>query len=388
MTQLDRLAALLLRDRDALLAHWRKKVRELPSAKSLDTPTLNDHIPLLIGELALAMRSGSEEPVEGRVESSPPAHGLQRFEVGFDIEEVVAEYGMLRACILEMADQQQIDMRGMPLQLLNSVVDDAIGTAVKTFAAFQALEVQRRRQEHLAFIAHDLRTPLSAISMATRVLEIHLPDGTIDNDGKKMLRTLRRNVEQLDGLVNNVIQENTALLTELGVQVERRTFDLWPLVEALVLDLHPVAGKNNTRLVNEVPDDLSVRADAGLLRRIFQNLIVNAIEYAPGGTVRIGASLQGPDGPVECWVIDDGAGIPAALIGRIFEPLETDPQRDGTGLGLAIVKTFVEAHDGQVSVSSVESQGATFRFIIPNAPTPVPINGVRDEKSATKAVLP
>jgi signal transduction histidine kinase len=147
-------------------------------------------------------------------------------------------------------------------------------------------------------------------------------------------------------------------------------FDLWPLVEALVLDLHPLAGKTSTQLINEVPDDLSVRADAGLLRRIFQNLIVNAIEYTPGGMVRIGASLQAPDGPVECWVIDNGAGIPAARIEHIFEPLETDPERDGTGLGLAIVKTFVEAHDGKVSVASVETRGASFRFTIPNMPAP------------------
>jgi two-component system phosphate regulon sensor histidine kinase PhoR len=113
-----------------------------------------------------------------------------------------------------------------------------------------------------------------------------------------------------------------------------------------------------------VPDDLDVRADAALIRRIFQNLIANAIRYAPGGEVAVGARLGG-DGVVQCWVTDNGAGIPADRIDKVFDVLETDPEHDGTGLGLAIVKTFVEAHGGTVTVQSVEGQGSTFLFTLP-----------------------
>jgi two-component system phosphate regulon sensor histidine kinase PhoR len=66
-------------------------------------------------------------------------------------------------------------------------------------------------------------------------------------------------------------------------------------------------------------------------------------------------------------VADNGAGIPRERLEKVFEALETDPERDGLGLGLAIVKTFVEAHDGKVEVESVEGEGSMFRFTLPRA---------------------
>ena len=66
---------------------------------------------------------------------------------------------------------------------------------------------------------------------------------------------------------------------------------------------------------------------------------------------------------------DNGAGIPADRVNKVFEALETDPERAGVGLGLAIVKTFVEAHDGKVTVESAVGKGSTFRFTLPRAPT-------------------
>jgi two-component system phosphate regulon sensor histidine kinase PhoR len=115
-----------------------------------------------------------------------------------------------------------------------------------------------------------------------------------------------------------------------------------------------------------VPDDLVVYADASLLRRVFQNLIANAIKYTPRGEVVLGARELGAAGAVECWVSDNGSGIPEALLEKIFDKGETDPaSAGGTGLGLAIVKTFTEAHGGQVTVESKEGVGSTFRFSLP-----------------------
>ena len=127
-----------------------------------------------------------------------------------------------------------------------------------------------------------------------------------------------------------------------------------------------MAGTASTQLVNVVPEDLAVFADASLLRRVFQNLIANAIRYTPQGVVVIGARDLGAAGAVECWVRDNGAGIPAAELEKVFDQLETDPEnQDGVGLGLAIVKMFVEAHDGKVTVESKEELGSTFRFTLP-----------------------
>ncbi len=367
MIDLIKLAALIRRDRDALLSRWREQVRQLPSAKHLDTPTLNDHVPTLLDELAAALHSQSEETIpEALREGSSPEHGLQRVLDGFDIEEVVAEYNILRGCLHDLADRNGLSLQGKPFHIVNRVLDGAIGLAVQSYATQQALEVQRRREEYLAFVAHDLRTPLNAISLAARVLELRLPERGTNAETSQMLKALRRNVLQLEGLVSKVIEESTNLQTELGVKLQRRTFDLWPLVEALIHDLNPVAGTASTQLINKIPDDLVVYADASLLRRVFQNLIANAIKYTPRGEVIIGARELGAEGTIECWVSDNGAGIPAEFLEKVFDKGETDPANEGgMGLGLAIVKTFTEAHGGIVTVESKEGVGSTFRFSLP-----------------------
>ncbi len=361
------LADLIQQDQEALLLQWREQVRALPSAHDLDVPTLNDHIPGQLGELVFALRSKSDETIaEALLDGSSPAHGLQRLKEGFDLEEVVAEYNILRGCIHNLATRHGLSLQGAPFHILNRVLDGAIGTAVQTYATQRAVEVQQRREEYLAFVMHDLRTPLNAISLAANVLERTLRHGENHAETPRMFNALRRNVRQLETLVTKVMEENTNLQTEMGVKLERRHLDLWPLVEALIHDVHPIAGTSSTKLVNEVPDDLTIFADASLLRRILQNLIANAIGYTPRGTIVIGAENRSPDGAVVCWVTDDGAGIPAGMVDKVFEKFESDPQKEtGSGLGLAIVKTFVEGHGGIITVESREGYGTTFRFTLP-----------------------
>ncbi len=363
---LDRLAALIGQERDALLFSWRQQVRELPSARNLDVPVLNDHIPLLLDELVAALRTDSRQTIpEALVEASPPAHGLQRLEEAFDIQEVVAEYNILRGCIHDLAEKNGLNLQGESFHVLNRVFDQAIGLALQTYATQQALEVQKRREEYLAFVAHDLRTPLNAISLATRVLELTFEERTARAETAKMLKTLGRNVQQLHLLVEKIIEENTNLRTEAGVKLERRHFDLWPLVEALIHDLRPVAGTGSTQLINKVPHHLMIFADASLMRRVFQNLIANAIKHTPRGKVIIGARAQDTEDGVECWVSDTGVGFPEAQLERVFDELEPGAaEAGGLGLGLAIVKTFVEAHGGRVRVESKEGSGSKFYFTL------------------------
>lgn len=360
------LADLIRRDSASLLLQWRQQVRELPSARDLDVPTLNDHIPELLEELTMALRVKSEGTIaEALVRGTPPAHGSQRFQDGFDITEVVAEYNILRGCVHDLADVHGLVLQGRPFHILNQVLDSAIGLAVQTFATQSALEVQRRREDHLAFVAHDLRTPLNAISLTASVLEATFQPDDPNGETARMFKSLQRNVEHLESLVNNVLEEHGSLRTEVGVKLVRRTLDLWPLVEGLVHELKPVAGTASTQLTNAVPEELVVFADADLLRRIFQNLIANAISYTPHGEIRIGAAER-PDGTVECWVKDNGKGIPPEVLPTVFDQGTGDPEkRESHGLGLAIVKTFVEAHGGKVNAESIHHQGSTLRFTLP-----------------------
>lgn len=369
-TDLRSLAALIRRDRDSLLAGWREKVRGLPSARSLDAPTLNDHLPVLLEELAVALENNSDESIaEALTAESPHTHGLQRLKDGFDIAEVVAEYNIMRGSIHDLAADNALNIQGKAFHILNRVLDGAIGLAVDTFATQRALEVQQRRDEYLAFVAHDLRTPLSAVAVAARVLELSLATPSSAADSARMFRTLHRNVRSIEAMVSKVLEEQANLGEAGDVQLVRRTFELWPLVENLVAAIHPESGTPRTRLINEVPDALEVFADAQSLRRILQNLIDNALGYTPEGEIRIGARALA-DGSVECWVGDTGPGIPPELIDRVFEKGESDPGKAGrTGLGLAIVKAFVEAHGGTVSAESPSGRGATIRFTLAAAPT-------------------
>ncbi len=370
---LAELAALFARERPAVLARWREQVRQLPSARHLDNPTLIDHMPSLLDKLVEALKAGSSRSVaEGIDDSAAQIHGLQRLKEGFDIEEVVAEYSILRGCIHDVATEHDFNLQGKPFHVINRVFDGAIGIALQTYASERAHEVQQRREEYLAFVAHDLRTPLLAIALAGRFLEQTLPQRGYGADTARMLRTLRRSHQQLDELVRKVMEENANLQSDTGVRLQRREFDLWPFVEAVIEELHPVANDASTQLVNDVPDDLMVFADASALKRVLQNLITNAIRYSPRGMVSVGAGESSAGDSIDCWVSDNGAGIPQARLANVFDKGETDSLDDGgKGLGLAIVQAFAEAHGGNVAVESQMGQGSTFRISLPtraNAP--------------------
>ena len=365
--ELQQFAHLVRREAANVLDTWRQEVAKLPSAQQLSVPVLNDHIPGLIEELATAFESRTDVSItDALMIGTPVAHGEQRVVDGFDIVEVVAEYNILRGCLHDLAVDNGMNMAGKAFHILNRVFDGAIGLAVESYAIQQAKEVQHRREEYLAFVAHDLRTPLNAIALTASILEDPDPEAITPADRARLFTSLTRNVSHLKNLVNKILEENTNLATELGVKLVLRKFDLWPKVEGLIHDIRPIGGSGSVVLLNEVPMDLVVFADASLVKRIFQNLIGNAITHTLRGEVRIGAMERAEDNLIECWVSDTGKGIPAHRLGEVFQKGEGDPDRvESSGLGLAIVKTFVEIHGGAVHAESVEGEGCTIRFTLP-----------------------
>ena len=370
--ELKRLADALRREKHHLLDAWRSQVRQLPSAEGLDVPTLNDHIPDLIDELASAMEIDTGTTVvESVLEGTPPAHGAQRLQDGFDIVEVSTEYNIMRACVHDLAEREEIEMQGEPFHVLNRVLDAAIGVAVTAFSEHRLREARQRREEYLAFVVHDLRTPLNAIALAMNYVEKSLGKPVNTGAENMVWQLLRRNVRQLEELVGKVLAENVNMEEEAGLKIVQRRVDLWPLVESVRLALLPIADASATRIENSIPPDLVVYADASMLRRIVQNLVNNAISFTAGGTVVIAANMRPTDSLVEVTVTDDGEGIAPERIGLVFEKLESEPGRDGSsgmGLGLAIVKAFVEAHGGEVTVASQVGEGSAFRFTLPADP--------------------
>jgi len=366
--QSKKLAALIRAGKEELLATWRAQVRELPSARHLDVPTLNDHLPGLLDELADSLELGDDRTIaENLRDGTPPEHGAQRVDDGFDIIEVVSEYNILRGCVHDLAEANEVHLNRNVLHVLNMVMDGAIGMAVQTFSDEKAREIQERRQEYLAFVAHDLRNPLTAISMAASILGSAIREQQEDEQTTRLVATLHRNVGHLEALVAKVLEENANTVSDDGLALERRHFDLWAMVGTVVQSMAPVAERAGTRLVNSIPLDLVAYADSNLLRRVFQNLLGNAIAYTKDGEIRIGAERSEAKGGLACWVTDNGSGIDKERLVSIFDRGEGDKERvDSTGIGLAIVKTFVEAHGGKVHAESENGHGTTVRFSLPD----------------------
>ena len=332
----------------------------------LTGPSGNDCVRFRSSRLALAAGT-TESVLDLQLHDSPKIHGGLRLRAGFDIVEVVAEYNILRELLSNLAERQNVDITGEPNRILNRVIDRAVALAVDTYAKEKALEMQQRREEHLSFLIHDLKTPLSAIHAAGRILETSLAGDTLTGRVGNMLDIVRRNALRLNALITTASQEqyNLAASTAEQVKVAHREFDLWPVVQAMIWDLRALVENVPVQIINAVPENCVVYADPVLITQVFQNLLSNAIKYTAKGEITVGASPTEVN-KVRCWVRDTGTGIPAERLVKIFEKFETDPAKKGAmGLGLPIVKQIVEAHGGQIFVQSEVGRGSTFSFVLP-----------------------
>lgn len=357
------LATLVRVRREEILSRWRQQVRKLPAAQHLDVPTINDEVPELLNQLAEALLQHDEEASPETISISKE-HGLLRWQEGFNVGEVVAEYNILRHGLLEIADEQGIAVSGPMFHILNKVFDEAIGRAVTAFETMMVVELQRRHKEQVAFVLHDLRTPLSAMSLATTVLIRSLTDDerqrpTIEHG----LTVLQNNIKRMSQQVRYVL--TTARALDKRFDAEFTQLNLRTQVESIIRDLEPLATAADTTIKNEISNEIEVYSDQLLVAQILQNLFSNAIKFTPQGTIEIGAREIDGGSSIECWVKDTGQGIPADQIEKIFEKFETGDEAKGTGLGLAIVREIVELHSGTVHVESEPGKGSTFTFVLP-----------------------
>lgn len=357
-----KLSTLIQDRRDELLARWRQQVRQLPGAADLDTPTINDQVPELLARLADSLSQENESRETNAISAE---HGLLRWQAGFDVTEVVAEYNILRQCIEDAAEQEGITLSGKSLHIINDVFDDAIGKAVKAFETMMTIQLQHRHDEHLAFVLHDLRTPLEALSLATTLLERSLPQDNSTSGINSALAVLRGNINRLSQKVRSVLATASGL--GKSFRPEFTFVNLRAQVEKVVRDLEPLAISAGTTVRIGIADQIEVYSDELLLAQIFENLLSNALKFTSQGVIEIGAQDKSDD-QVECWVKDSGQGIPASKIDKVFERFETgsDSKHSGMGLGLAIVKEIVELHKGEIRVQSEPGKGSTFTFLLPS----------------------
>jgi len=261
------------------------------------------------------------------------------------------------------------DLNERWLQVNAAVITNAAGERDGTILVFRDLtrlkQLERTREEFVANVSHELRTPLSLIKGYVETLL----DGARDNPevAERFLKIIERNANRLDLLIQDLL---TISALESGrMKLDWQPVKLRALVEKVFLHLQTKAESKHVRLVNALPE-LIATADANRLDQVFTNLVDNAIKYGrAAGTVTVGGEKLAA-GQLEIFVRDDGPGIPAAALDRVFERfyrVDKARSRDqgGTGLGLAIVKHIVHAHGGEVRVESELGKGATFFFLLP-----------------------
>lgn len=255
------------------------------------------------------------------------------------------------------------------LQINAAAVFDAEGKQHGTIVVFHDLtrlkQLERTREEFVANVSHELRTPLSLIKGYVETLL----DGAKDNPevATKFLQTIQRNSERLQFLIEDLL---TISELESGrIKMNLQSVRLHSLVDRVLEDFRTQAETRHVVLSNQVPE-LTARADSDRLQQVLGNLIGNAIKYGRADG-HVGVSGRLSDGnAIELCVQDDGPGIPAESLERVFERFyRVDKARSreqgGTGLGLSIVKHIVQSHGGRVWARSELGKGAAFYFTLP-----------------------
>lgn len=230
-----------------------------------------------------------------------------------------------------------------------------------------AESIATQRQANVAFlggVAHDLRTPLSALGLAVDLLDPNEPLPA-EPQLRRTIEVIARQIHHLERMVGDFVDMSTIEQGELELHVGERD------VRDIVRDVVGLFSENESmrgRLQVSVPHEpCLVVCDEVRIGQAITNLLSNAIKYSPSDTP-IAVGVRATAGDVIIEVADHGAGIAREDHERIFEPFRRVGARDlakGAGLGLFNVKRIVEAHDGRIEVESVPRLGSTFRIHLP-----------------------
>ena len=238
-------------------------------------------------------------------------------------------------------------------------------------AAEQRTLMEQSRRDLIAWVSHDLRTPLAAL----RLVVDALADGVVEDDTtrQRYLTTAQAEINSLNSLIDDLFELSQMDTGHMNLKRERAS--LSDLVSDTLAALRTLAARRGINLSGEVSPEVDpVEIDPARIQRVLYNLLTNAIRHTPeGGEVLLEAALAGDK--VRVTVTDSGEGIHFSDLPYIFDRFyrgerarirDRDGQR-GAGLGLAIARGLVEAHNGVIEVSSTPGRGTVFTFTLPRS---------------------
>jgi signal transduction histidine kinase len=343
--------------REAIMTCWKGRVRGVMAASTTPTPVLIDSLPLLLDELAKAVASGKHTRGYLAIASM---HGGERFQGGFNLESMVREYGLIAECILEEAERTGMRVTPEEQRSLRFFINDSIAAAAGEFARERDAALAEQAVQHFAFLAHELRTPLSAATMT-----LAMAGGDKGSLSPTVIARLERSLSRLRSTLDEALDKlrpQPAVPGKLVVGDVR----LRELVESIFADVLAEAEDRRLQLSFSAPEDLVVSADERLLRSALSNLVQNAVKFSkPGGLVEVRSRRENAQIGIE--VADSCGGLPPGRAEELFLPfVQRSKDRSGFGLGLAITRQAIEAHDGAIQVQDNPGRGCVFVIRLPD----------------------
>ena len=305
----------------------------------------------------------------------------------FESEELQAAVD--RACREGVVSRLELTVEGMRPSVLSVHVSplgrELGGSSAVFFDVSELRRLEKVRKDFVANVSHELRTPITAIRGYAETLQ----SGAISDAlaAPKMVDIIHRQAERLSELVEDLLE--LSRLEAKQIQLAENPVELLEATSRALEAVRPKARPRGTSIEVQVPAGLSALGDQRAIEQVLLNLVDNAVKYSPPQG-RVVVSARQLDGLVELKIKDDGPGIEARHLDRIFERFyRVDKGRSremgGTGLGLSIVKHLVTTMHGDVRCESAPGQGSTFFVELRVAPAQPVSAGVPEIDSADSA---
>jgi signal transduction histidine kinase len=351
------LYGVLKQNKNDLVQAWTRAVTSSLAPVPLPRAELVDRMPQFVDDIIRALHPEALPlpPSSGNAEE----HGAQRFRMGFDVAEVVREYGLLHECILDVAERGKAEITAREHRLIVRWLNMGVADALAQYVDQRDAERERQTSEHLGFIAHELRNPLGVALGGFRRLR-----GRELDAGGHWVETVERNLVRMSELIDNTLND---VALRLGMQPRLERVDLATLARDLKSDLGAEAHAKGIEIVTSVESGLAVNADLRLLRSAASNLLHNAIKFSHDGAT-VSVTAKRVDDRVLIEVADGCRGLPPGRAEELFTPFVQRAQnRAGYGLGLAIALQAAEAHNGTITVRNAPAVGCAFTISLPAA---------------------